>query len=120
MGVLLKPFALQIASPPSDQAEEFAQPEGEPALLFDANVVGMYGGSGQTADWEIARQLAGKYALLLAGGLTPDNLSKALNTVNPWGVDVASGVETAPGRKDYRKMANFIETAHQFERGASK
>jgi phosphoribosylanthranilate isomerase len=86
-----------------------------PALLVDAAVKGMYGGSGVTADWSTAAELAKKYPLLLAGGLTPENVAEAVGRVKPWGVDVASGVESAPGEKDAAKMSAFINAVRQVE-----
>ena len=83
------------------------------ALLVDASVKGAYGGTGVTADWSGAAELAKKYPLLLAGGLTPENVAEAVRQVKPWGVDVASGVEAAPGEKDAAKMHRFI-TAVRF------
>ena len=79
-----------------------------PAFLVDAAVKGVYGGSGVTADWSAAAELAKKYPLLLAGGLTPENVADAVRQVKPWGVDVASGVESAPGEKDASKMKAFV------------
>lgn len=79
-----------------------------PAFLVDAAVKGVYGGSGVTADWSAAAELAKQYPLLLAGGLTPGNVADAVRQVRPWGVDVASGVESAPGEKDAKKMKAFI------------
>ena len=79
-----------------------------PALLVDAAVKGVYGGSGITADWTAAAELAKKYPLLLAGGLTSENVADAVRQVQPWGVDVASGVESAPGEKDAEKMKAFV------------
>jgi phosphoribosylanthranilate isomerase len=79
-----------------------------PAFLLDASVKGMYGGSGITADWSRAAELAKKYPLLLAGGLTPENVADAVRQVKPWGVDAASGVESEPGRKDAVKIAAFV------------
>ena len=79
-----------------------------PAMLIDAAVKGVYGGSGVTADWAAAAELAKKYPLLLAGGLTPENVADAVRQVRPWGVDVASGVESAPGEKDAGKMKAFV------------
>ena len=64
-----------------------------PIFLVDASVKDVYGGSGVTADWNGAAELAKKYPLLLAGGLTPENVAEAVRRVKPWGVDVASGVE---------------------------
>ena len=81
-----------------------------PAFLVDASVKGLYGGSGVTADWDGAAALAKKYQLLLAGGLTPENVAEAIRRVKPWGVDVASGVESAPGKKDPAKMKAFVKT----------
>jgi len=86
-----------------------------PALLVDASVKGVYGGSGVTADWDGAAELAKKYPLLLAGGLTPENVAEAVGRVKPWGVDVASGVESAPGKKDPSKMVEFIKAVRSAE-----
>lgn len=80
-----------------------------PALLVDAAVKGVYGGSGVTADWSAAAELAKRYPLLLAGGLTPENVADAVRQVRPWGVDVASGVESAAGEKDVSKMKAFVQ-----------
>ena len=82
-----------------------------PAFLVDASVKGVYGGSGVTADWSGAAKLAKKYPLLLAGGLTAENVAEAIGRVKPWGVDVASGVESAPGEKDAIKMKAFVQAA---------
>ena len=84
-----------------------------PAMLIDAAVKGVYGGSGVTADWTAAAEIAKKYPLLLAGGLTPENVADAVRQVRPWGVDVASGVESAPGEKDAGKMSAFIKAVKQ-------
>jgi len=83
----------------------------ESLLLFDAHAAGQYGGTGKTADWESAAQLAMEWRLLLAGGLTHENVAAAVAQVRPWGVDVASGVESAPGVKDRSKVFSFIERA---------
>lgn len=80
-----------------------------PAFLLDASVKGVYGGSGVTADWDGAAELAKTYPLLLAGGLTPENVAEAVSRVKPWGVDVASGVESAPGEKDAGKLVEFVK-----------
>lgn len=84
-----------------------------PALLIDAAAPGMYGGSGHTTDWSTAAALAMRLPLLLAGGLTPTNVAAAIRQVKPWGVDVASGVEASPGRKDPEKMKQFVEAIHK-------
>jgi phosphoribosylanthranilate isomerase len=79
-----------------------------PALLVDACHPGLFGGSGQAADWGLAAALAATHPILLAGGLRPDNVAAAIARVQPWGVDVASGVETSPGRKEPTKMVEFM------------
>jgi phosphoribosylanthranilate isomerase len=84
-----------------------------PAFLVDAAVKGVYGGSGVTADWDGVATLAKKYPLLLAGGLTPENVADAVRRVQPWGVDVASGVESAPGKKDPGKMKAFVQAVRK-------
>ena len=90
----------------------FARTE-SPALLLDASVKGVYGGSGVTADWDGAAELAKTYPLLLAGGLTPENVAEAVSRVKPWGVDVASGVESTVGAKDAGKMVEFVKAVRQ-------
>lgn len=87
-----------------------------PGLLVDSFRPGVYGGTGEVGDWGVASALAGQFAILLAGGLTPDNVQSAIRQVNPWGVDVASGVESSPGKKDAGKMRLFVERA----RGAGR
>jgi phosphoribosylanthranilate isomerase len=85
----------------------FAREEA-PALLIDASVKGAYGGTGITADWKSAAELAKQVPLLLAGGLNSENVAEAVRQVRPWGVDIASGVESAPGVKDLAKMKAFV------------
>ncbi|HAJ36555.1 MAG TPA: N-(5'-phosphoribosyl)anthranilate isomerase [Chloroflexi bacterium] len=83
-----------------------------PQLLVDAYTPNAYGGAGQVADWSLAAAVAQRVdRLLLAGGLTPENVADAVRQVKPWGVDVASGVERAPGRKDHAKVRAFIAAA---------
>jgi len=77
--------------------------------VLDATVPGRYGGTGRTADWAMAAKLARQTPLMLAGGLTPHNVAEAIRIVAPLGVDTASGVEKAPGKKDHRKVAAFIQ-----------
>ncbi len=68
-----------------------------------------YGGTGQITDWGLAAEVAKSTPILLAGGLTPDNVTEAIRTVRPYGVDVSSGVESAPGKKDHAKMRAFVD-----------
>jgi phosphoribosylanthranilate isomerase len=102
-----KAFKAFRGVPEAERIDGFAR-SNSPALLVDAAVKGAYGGTGVTADWSAAAELAKKYPLLLAGGLTPDNVGEAVRQVKPWGVDVASGVEARPGEKDPGKMIAFI------------
>jgi phosphoribosylanthranilate isomerase len=83
------------------------------ALLVDAAVPGQFGGTGQRADWQLAAQLVATHRVILAGGLTPDNVVAAVQAVRPYGVDVSSGVESVPGRKDPEKVAAFIRGARE-------
>jgi len=80
------------------------------ACLLDAASEGAYGGSGRTIDWSLAREVASRLPIVLAGGLTPENVGEAVRTVRPWGVDVSSGVETR-GAKDLSKVRAFIQAA---------
>jgi len=89
--------------------------EDAPALLLDASVKGAYGGTGITADWKSAAELAKQVPLLLAGGLTPENVADAVRQVRPWGVDVASGVESAPGVKDPAKIKAFVQAVKRLD-----
>lgn len=77
------------------------------AILLDAYADGHYGGTGLRADWELAADLAERYPLMLAGGLTPENVAESVRQVMPFGVDVSSGVETA-GVKDPARIEGFI------------
>ena len=104
----LKPQVFRAFRGVPENINGFAR-EDAPAFLVDASVKGLYGGSGVTADWNGAAELAKKYPLLLAGGLTSENVAEAIRNVKPWGVDVASGVESAPGEKDPSKMKAFVK-----------
>ena len=90
--------------------------QGAPSFLLDASVKGSYGGTGVIADWDHAAELAKQYSLLLAGGLTPWNVAEAVERVRPWGVDVASGVESSPGEKDPAKMRAFVQAVRKESR----
>jgi phosphoribosylanthranilate isomerase len=89
--------------------------KGNPAFLIDAAVKDSYGGTGMKADWSAAAELAKKYQFLLAGGLTPENVADAVRQVSPWGVDVASGVESEPGKKDAARMSAFVKAVREVE-----
>lgn len=85
--------------------------------ILDAAVPGRYGGTGTRADWKQAAELARRYPIMLAGGLTPDNVAEAIRRVRPLGVDVASGVEKAAGKKDNRKLKAFIRAVRNAQIG---
>ena len=72
-----------------------------------------YGGTGQQCDWDLAARIAATRTVILAGGLTPDNVGEAVRAVRPYAVDVSSGVEAEPGRKDPRKVTQFIRMARE-------
>lgn len=104
--------AFKALRPVSGQALESAllryPPRGEPpAYLLDAYHPAVYGGSGRRVSLELAAALAARFPILLAGGLTPENVSAVVEKVKPYGVDVASGVESAPGKKDADRMKEF-------------
>ena len=86
------------------------------AFLIDGSRGGQYGGSGAVADWNVARRAAAAHRIVLAGGLTPENVAAAIRTVRPYAVDVASGVETKPGKKDHGKISAFIEEVRRAEK----
>jgi phosphoribosylanthranilate isomerase len=83
------------------------------ALLLDGHVAGQHGGTGQTAPWHLLESFRPGVPIILAGGLTPDNVAEAVRIVRPYGVDVASGVEQSPGLKDTEKMRRFIANARE-------
>ncbi len=82
------------------------------AFLLDAPGPG-YGGSGTSFEWELVGEAARDVTVILAGGLHPGNVAEAIRAVHPWAVDVASGVESAPGVKDAEKMRLFMESAKE-------
>lgn len=80
-------------------------------VLVDAKVPGELGGTGRVFDWQLLGGLTSRRRVVLAGGLTPDNVAHAVRRVRPWGVDTASGVESAPGRKDPALVERFVREA---------
>ncbi|HUF39852.1 MAG TPA: phosphoribosylanthranilate isomerase [Anaerolineales bacterium] len=109
--------AVRPASPAEADtlAARFSRRDVRPALLLDAHVPGLYGGTGTPADLQTAARLAKDYDLMLAGGLNPDNVAAAVRLVRPWAVDVSSGVEHSPGIKDHDRMRSFIRRAKNAE-----
>ena len=80
--------------------------------LFDRKAKDLPGGTGETFDWDLLRNHRSEVPTILAGGLKPENVAEAVEIVRPYAVDVASGVEAEPGRKDHAKMAAFYEAAN--------
>jgi len=78
-------------------------------ILLDTYREGVPGGTGETFDWEIAAEAAKAGRIILSGGLTPGNVKQAIEKVRPYAVDVSSGVESKPGRKDHEKLRKFFE-----------
>ncbi len=83
------------------------------AVLLDGHAAGQHGGTGRTAPWEMIAAFRPGVPIILAGGLTPENVAEAVRVVRPYAVDVASGVESALGRKDADKMRRFIGAARE-------
>jgi phosphoribosylanthranilate isomerase len=85
------------------------------AYLFDAAHTGQYGGTGRTTDWDVARRAAVDRRIILAGGLKVENVAAAVRIVRPYGIDVASGVESKPGKKDHGRLREFIQEVRRGE-----
>ncbi|MBI4310143.1 MAG: hypothetical protein HY681_00050 [Chloroflexi bacterium] len=112
---VLKAIQVPVGRPVADVARELdgvlaAYEQAGATPLLDPEVTGHHGGAGQAFDWAIAKALAQSHRFLLAGGLTPENVADAVRQVQPWGVDVSSGVETG-GVKDVAKIRAFVANA---------
>lgn len=81
-------------------------------IMLDAATPGKYGGTGKSFDMNLAKPIVNKYAVIIAGGLTPENVGQVVKTLKPWGVDVSSGVETK-GVKDMTKVIKFITAVRE-------
>ncbi|HVJ08841.1 MAG TPA: phosphoribosylanthranilate isomerase [Acidisarcina sp.] len=99
------------------QLASLLQNDAVDAVLVDSRTADAVGGTGVSFDWQEARgsfSRAGKHLrLIAAGGLRPENVAEAISTLQPWGVDVASGVEASPGRKDPDRLREFLATARR-------
>ena len=97
-----------IRPPGFNALPKFAKYRAASAFLLDAASATDFGGTGKTIDWSLARRAASLHRIILAGGLTPENVAQAILTVRPYAVDVASGVESRPGKKDPAKLQKFF------------
>ena len=97
------------------EIEAYSEPVG--AILLDTYHKGMLGGSGETFDWSLAARAKAMTdrPVILAGGLTPENVQDALEAVRPYGVDVATGVEASPGVKDHAKVRAFVRAVREWD-----
>ena len=87
--------------------------------LFDRRGKGLWGGTGESFDWELLRDHRSEVPAILAGGLRPDNVAAAIEVTHPFAVDVASGVELEPGRKDHGAMEAFFQAANPIDAAAA-
>ena len=105
---VLRPQSLEDAK---ELAIEYLPPSPSsllPYFLLEAYHPTLYGGTGHVTDWTMAATIAAQYPIMLAGSLTPANVVEAIRAVNPWGVDVSSGVEVEKGKKDHEKVKQFV------------
>ncbi len=102
---------IKVVRPGTDPPEHLLNGR-QHILLLDADVPGRRGGTGLTFGWGLAAPMARRFPVILAGGLTPENVAGAIRTVRPWGVDVSSGVETN-GVKDMNKIEKFIKAVRE-------
>lgn len=113
LGAYLKIKALKVGE--DFRPEELSRYPTANLFLLEGVVAGMVGGTGRTFDWSVAVKAKEYGKIILAGGLTPENVAEAVRRVRPWGVDVASGVESEPGKKDPRLIRWFIQAARSEE-----
>jgi phosphoribosylanthranilate isomerase len=109
----LSPHAFKAIRVGGEEDVAIAAQYGGPLLLVDAKVTGKLGGTGRTVDTALVEPLARSRNVILAGGLTPENVAGLVRAVRPWGVDVASGVEVSPGVKDLLRVAAFVRNARE-------
>jgi phosphoribosylanthranilate isomerase len=115
---LIKVIHITTATRASDVLQEMENSrswvlEKNSLILLDSLSPGAFGGTGQTFDWQLAAEISARFPVLVAGGLTPQNVGEMIRIVKPWGVDVSSGVETE-GKKDILKIRNYIQAAKAF------
>lgn len=109
--------ALRLAQ--GTTAPDFSRYRAASAFLLDSAASNQYGGTGATGNWHLARAAAQSHRIILAGGLTPENVAEAIRIVRPYAVDVASGVEARPGKKDPAKLRAFFDEVARASREIS-
>jgi phosphoribosylanthranilate isomerase len=97
------------------EADDLNRYSSAAAFLLDGSAEGLYGGTGKTFDWSLAEKAKEFGRIIVAGGLNAGNVAEAVRRVRPWGVDVASGVESEPGKKDLRLIREFIQAVREAE-----
>jgi phosphoribosylanthranilate isomerase len=125
---LEKPFIKAIHVSPDMNAAKVIQEiekwnsqplKNKPMFLLDTHTATAYGGTGQAFDWQIAKAVAAKYPVIVAGGLTPENVGEMVRLVKPWGVDASSGVEV-DGVKSTPKIVSFIKAVRDVDDAISR
>jgi phosphoribosylanthranilate isomerase len=109
------PFIVAVRVSEAFKPEDLSRMTGT-GFLLDACDRELLGGTGKTFDWSVAREAKKFGTIILAGGLTPENVGRAIHEVRPYAVDVASGVESAPGGKDPAKMRAFFKAVEEADR----
>jgi phosphoribosylanthranilate isomerase len=103
---------IKAISPRNEEDLSIVKRYGVKAVIIDARESGLYGGTGKKSNWELAAKLKEMHLLVLSGGLNAGNILEGIRTVSPHAVDVNSGVELSPGKKDPKKVQSMIETVH--------
>jgi phosphoribosylanthranilate isomerase len=103
---------IKAISPRNEEDLGIVKRYGVKAVIIDARESGLYGGTGKKSNWELAAKLKEMHLLVLSGGLNAGNILEGIRTVSPHAVDVNSGVELSPGKKDPKQVQSMIETVH--------
>ena len=88
-------------------------------FLLDTHDTNLWGGTGESFNWRLARDLSGSFPILLAGGISAENVGEAVRTMRPDGVDLSSSLESTPGQKDFTKMETFFEVFDALQEAVS-
>lgn len=112
-GLAFKAFKPRSLSEAEEGVRRYLAQTTAPHIMLDTYHPQLHGGTGHTADWALAAQIAKQHPLLLAGGLNPDNITSAIEAVHPWGVDASSGLEATKGKKDHAKVKAFVQKVRQ-------